>query len=127
MFIYLHFESNLTQDRQECLSYQSKTRRLTLGHGSGSLKVPVVSFLLLWAIFQLSPHNQRAALVPMMVGMMVCAMMVVCAAEAHKVIRALEREQFLYLTVSPDVNENSVHLINKRRTPCRTERGSAGC
>ena len=62
---------------------KSKTRCLTLGHGSGSLKVPVVSFLLL----QLSPHNQRAALMPIMVGMMVCAVVVVCAAEAHNVMR----------------------------------------
>jgi hypothetical protein len=59
---------------------KSKTRCLTLGHGSGSLKGPVVSFLLV----QLSPHNQRAASMPIMVGMMVCAVVVVCA-EDHNV------------------------------------------
>jgi hypothetical protein len=55
---------------------------LTLGHGSGSLKVPVVSFLLSWSVFELS-HNQGAALMPIMIGMMVCAVVVVGAAEAH--------------------------------------------
>ena len=74
-------------DSQECLPYQSKTRCLTLGHGSGFLKVPVVSFFLLWLI----PHNQRAALMPMG-GMMVCAVVVVCAAEAHNVILQFSRE-----------------------------------
>jgi len=49
------------------------------------VKFPVVSFLLL----QLSPHNQRAALMPIMVGMMVCAVVVVCAVENHHVYASL--------------------------------------
>jgi hypothetical protein len=43
------FRTNLAclpLDRQECLSYQKKTHCLTLGHGSGSLKVPSCEFLL---------------------------------------------------------------------------------
>jgi glucose uptake protein GlcU len=36
-------------------------------------------------LLQLSSHNQRAALMPMMVGMMVCAVVVAFAAEDHNV------------------------------------------
>jgi hypothetical protein len=69
-----------------------------------------VSFLLLWLVFQLSPHNQRAALMPMMVGMMVYAVVVVCAAEDHNVIRRFSRAVFLYPTVSPVVNDLPDHF-----------------
>ncbi len=47
---------------------------------------------------------------PMMVGMMVCAVVVECAAEAHNVMRRFSREVFLYPTPSPDVNELSDYL-----------------
>jgi len=59
-----------------------KTRCLTFGHGSGSL-VPYRELLLLWLVFESFAHNQHAALMPMMVGMMVCAVVVVAAAEDH--------------------------------------------
>jgi hypothetical protein len=42
-------------DRQECLSYQSKTRCLTLGHGSGSLKVPSCELLATLPAFSSQP------------------------------------------------------------------------
>ena len=61
-----------------------------------------MSFLLL----QLSPHNQRAALMPMMVGMMVCAVVVVCAVEDHNVDSHVK--YFLYPTFSPGVNEIAI-------------------
>jgi len=66
--------------------------------GSGSLKVPGCELSLLWLSFRLS-HNQRAASLPMMVGMMVCAVVVVCAPEAHNLIHQLSREMFLYPTL----------------------------
>ena len=64
------------------------------------LKSFVVSFWLL----QLSLHNHRAALMPIMVGMMVSAVMVVCV-EVHKPLRRFSREVFLYSTLSRSVNE----------------------
>jgi hypothetical protein len=50
-------------------------------------------------------HNQRAALMPMMVGMMVCAVVVVWAAQDHKRLGRSLREVFLYSTRPPGVNE----------------------
>jgi hypothetical protein len=47
---------------------------------------------------------------PMMVGMMVCAVVVVCAAEAHNLIRRFSREVFLYPTIAPGVNEMPDHF-----------------
>jgi len=43
----------------------------------------------------------------MMVGMMVYAVVVVCAAEDHNVIHRCSREVFLYPTISPDVKQNN--------------------
>jgi hypothetical protein len=50
-------------------------------------------------------HNQRAASMPMMIGMMVCAVVVVCAARDHNVMGRFLREVFLYSTHQPGVNE----------------------
>jgi hypothetical protein len=103
-------------DRQECLSYQKQNPLpLTVESlAAGPLRFPVVSFVLL----QLSPHNQRAALMPMMVGMMVCAVVVVCA-EVHDVIHPISREVFLYLTILPCVNATNCSSLCGTLRPLR--------
>ena len=53
--------------------------------GSGFLKILVVYFLLLCLSFELSNHNrQRAAVMPIMVGMMVRVVVMMNSTEAHK-------------------------------------------
>jgi glycerol uptake facilitator-like aquaporin len=63
---------------------KTRTRRQRM-FGSGFLKILVVCFLLLCLSFELSNHNrQRAALMPMMVGMMVRMVAMMSSTEAHK-------------------------------------------
>ena len=56
-------------------------------------------FLLLWLSFELSNHNrQRAALMPMMVGMMVRMAAMMSSAEAHRLFGLFSKQVTLYLT-----------------------------
>lgn len=64
--------------------------------GSGLVKVLVVRFLLFSLRLKLADHNrQRAALMPMMVGMVVVQMVIMmCSTEAHKVPTHVLNEPF---------------------------------
>jgi glycerol uptake facilitator-like aquaporin len=65
--------------------FRNKTKPATKSIlGSGFLKVLVVSFLLFSLSFEVSNHNQRAALMPMMVGMMLRMVAVMDSDDAHK-------------------------------------------
>jgi hypothetical protein len=56
-------------------------------------------------------HNQRAASMPMMVGMMVCAVVVVCTGPDHN-FNTIPARVFLYPSILPGVNEIGFKVLN---------------
>src|SRR6266446_4708131 len=86
--------------------------------GSGFLKVLVVCFLLLWLSFELSNHNrQRAALMPMMVGMMVRAVVMMSSAEAHRLFGLFSKQVTLYSTGDLRVKRFTTTVQDRARAP----------
>jgi hypothetical protein len=64
---------------------EKQTRCRGFSYGSGFAKTLVCDSCLLSRRFKLPDHNlERAAPMPVMMGMMVCAVDVLCSLEAHK-------------------------------------------